>query len=111
MKQRRRMNLVLRKLRVSYSNNVIIGHLNINSIRNEFEMLRFLLGDYIDILMISESKLAGTFASSQWQIYGLRIPCRLDRNNSGGGILLFVRENLITRFLLKHFSPMILKYY
>ena len=33
------INLVLRKLHVSYPKNVIIGHLNINSARNKFEML------------------------------------------------------------------------
>ena len=55
--------LVLRKLAVSYPNNVIMAHLNINSIiRNKFEMLQFLLLDYIDILMISESKLSGTIS-------------------------------------------------
>ena len=70
------INLVLRKPRGSYPNNVIIGHLNINSIRNKFEMLQFLLTDYIDILMIPESKLDGTFpsSSSQFQIYGFRTP-------------------------------------
>ena len=31
--------LVLKNLRVSYPNNIIIGHLNINSICNKFEML------------------------------------------------------------------------
>ena len=60
------INLVLKKLHVSYPNNVIIGHLNINSIKNKFEMLQFLLADYIDILMKSESKLDGTFPSSQF---------------------------------------------
>ena len=64
------INLVLRKPRVSYPNNVIIGHLNFNSIRNKFEMLQFLLANDIDILMISESKLDSTFPSSQFQIYG-----------------------------------------
>ena len=54
----------------------MIGHLNINSIRNKFEMLQFLLTDYIDILMIPESKLDGTFpsSSSHFQIYGFRTP-------------------------------------
>ena len=47
-----------------------LGHLSINSIRNN-EMLKFLLADYIDIFMISESKLDGTFSCSQFQIYGL----------------------------------------
>ena len=56
------INLALRKLAVSYPNNVILAHLNINSIRNKFEMLQFLLWDYIHILMISESKLSGTIS-------------------------------------------------
>ena len=97
------INLGLRKLRVSYLNNDIIGHLNINSIRNKFEMLQFLLTDYVDILMISESKLDGTFPSSQ--IYGFRRPCRLDWNDRGGGILLFGRESLITRLLSRYSFP------
>ena len=98
------INLVLRKLRVSYPNNVIIDHLIINSIRNKSEMLQFLLADYIDIFMISDSKLDGTFPSSQSQISGFRTPYRLDRNDRGGGILLFVGENLMTR-LLRHSFP------
>ena len=98
------INLVLRKLRISYPNNVIIDHLNINSIRNKFDMLQFLLADSTDILMISDSKLDGTFPSSQSQIYGFRTPYRLDGNDRGGGILLFVRENLMTR-LLRHSFP------
>ena len=55
MKQRWRMNLILII--------VIIGYLHINSIRDKFEILQFLLADYSDILMISENKLDGTFPS------------------------------------------------
>ena len=47
-----------------------LGHLSINSIRNKSEMLKFLLADYTDTFMISESKLDGTFSCSQFQIYG-----------------------------------------
>ena len=71
-------------------NLVFIGHLNSNSIRSKFEMLRFLPASNIDILMTSESKLDGTFPSSQFQIYGFRTPYRLDRNHGGGEILLFL---------------------
>ena len=66
-------------------------------------MLQFLLTDYIDISM-SESKLDGTFPSSQFQIYGFRTLYRLDRNDRGGGIL-FVKENLMTRLLLWYSFP------
>ena len=49
--------LVLENLRVSYPNNIIIGHLNINSIHNKFEMLSSSVAQYVDILMLSETKL------------------------------------------------------
>ena len=42
-------------------NRIIIAHLNINSIRNKFEILREVLGNKIDILLISETKLGDTF--------------------------------------------------
>ena len=44
-------------------------------------MLQFLLAHYIDILIISESKLDGTFSSLQFLIYGFRTTYRLDRND------------------------------
>ena len=36
---------------------LIIGHLNINSIRNKFEMLSMSVAQYVDILMLSKTKL------------------------------------------------------
>ena len=43
--------LVLKNLRVTYPNNIIIGHLNVNSIRNKFEMLSLSVSQYVDILI------------------------------------------------------------
>ena len=34
-----------------------VGHLTINSIRNKFDALSFIIGINIDILLISETKL------------------------------------------------------
>ena len=53
--------LFLKNLRVSYPNNVIIGHFNTNLIRNKFEMLSLSEAQYVDILMLSETKLDSTF--------------------------------------------------
>ena len=78
--------LVLKNLRVSYRNNIIIGHLNINSIRNKFEMLSLSVAQYVDILMLSETKLDSTFPSTQFLINGFSIPHKPDRNSRGGGI-------------------------
>ena len=99
------INLVLRKLRVSYPNNVIIGHLNINSFRNKFEMLQFLVADYIDILMISESKLDITFPSSKFQVCGFRIPHRLDRTDREGGIIIVCKRKFDNKVFIKTLLP------
>ena len=48
--------LVLKNLRVSYPNNIIIGHLNINSIRNKFETLFLPVVQYVYILVLLETR-------------------------------------------------------
>ena len=86
----------LRTSRVKCPNNVIIGHLNINSIRNKFELLSFLIDGKVDVFLISETKIDGTFPTSQFLMSGYCNVYRLDRNDKGGGIMLFVKDNLIT---------------
>ena len=46
----------LKHLRKENSYRVIIGHININSIRNKFESLVKYVGNNLDILMVSETK-------------------------------------------------------
>ena len=83
----------------------IIGHLNINSIRNKFEMLSMSVAQYVDILMLSETKLDSTFPSIQFLINGFSVPHRLDRNSKGGGILLYVRDKIIVLPLNRYSLP------
>ena len=97
--------LVLKNIRVSYPNNIIIGHLNINSIRNKFEMLSLSVVQRVDILMLSETKLDSTFPSTQFLINGFSIPHRLDRNSKSGGILLYVRDKIIVLPLSRYSFP------
>ena len=80
---------VLKNLRLSYPNNIVIGHLNINCIRNKYEMVSLSVAQYVDISMLSETKLESTFPSTQFLINGFSIPHRFDRNSKGCGILLF----------------------
>ena len=47
---------------------------------------------YVDILMLSESKLDSTFPSIQFLINGFPFPHKLDRNSKVSGILLYVME-------------------
>ena len=80
--------------------NPIIGHLNINSIRNKFEMIAEIIKDF-DIFLRSESKLDSTFPNAQFKITGLNI-FRYDRNRFGGGLLPYVNDKIPSKFLNKH---------
>ena len=60
-------------------------------------MLSLSVAQYVDILMLSETKLDSTFPSTQFLINGFSVPHRLDRNSKGGSILLYVRGKIIVR--------------
>ena len=84
----------LKKLRKEHFKKLIIAQLNINSIRNKFDALVEISKGNIDILMISETKLDKSFPEGQFYIDGYSKPIRIDRNSRGGGIILFVREDI-----------------
>ena len=71
----------------------------LNSLRNKFEFLISLIKDNIDVLMISETKLDKSFPTSQFMINGFSAPFRLDRNDKGGGIILYIREDIPSRLV------------
>ena len=62
-------------------------------------MLSNTIKDNLDILMTSETKLDMTFPSNQSIIEGHAAPIRFDRNGRGGGILLYIREDISARLL------------
>ena len=80
-------------------NKIIVGHLNINSLRNKFEALQFIINRNLDIILLSETKLDDSFPSAQFMLKNFGIPYRLDRNSNGGGLLLYVREDIPSKFL------------
>ena len=89
------MNLSsLDRVRLNNADRLIIVHLNINSLKNKFEMLRQIVQDKLDILLISDTKVHPSFPSSQIAKQGFTSPFRLGRNSSRGGIMLVVREEI-----------------
>ena len=95
----------LESLPRKYPRNIVVGYININSIRNKLDNLSMMISDNIDILIITETKIDSSFTSSQFQIEGYKIPFRLDISERSGGILVYVKDNLITKELkvtLKH---------
>ena len=75
-------------------NKVIIGHTNINSLRNKFELLTVTVRDEVDLLMTSESKLDSSFSIAQFYMKSYSKPYRPDRNSKGGGIILYIMEDM-----------------
>ena len=92
-------NADLKSLRIRNLNKIIVGHLNINSIRNKFYFLTHQVKGNTDMLMISETKLDESFPPSQSLLDGYSVPSDFDRNGDGGGILLYIREDIPSKLL------------
>ena len=88
----------LHQQRLKYAKNLIIGHLNINSIRNKFLDFKELVLSDTDICLISETKLDDSFPDQQFHVNGYKM-FRKDRNKFGGGLILFVKENIPCKVL------------
>ena len=97
----------LSKRRLTYPKNLIIGHLNINSVRNKFSSLQQTVLSKTDIVLLSETKIDDSFPDSQFFAEGFKI-YRKDRTKTGGGLLLYVNENLRGKIIKKN-SRKILK--
>ena len=91
-------------IRKPHSNKIIMAHILINSLRNVFDVLTNSVSEYIDILMTSETKLDDTFPHALYHLKGFSNPYRLDRNSHGGGILVYVRDNIPSNKLDQKFE-------
>ena len=80
-------------------NKLVIAHININSLRNKFELLTEKTKGNVDILVISETKINESFPDSQLKIDGCSSPHRIDCNEKGGRIMLLFREDLPVKVL------------
>ena len=90
-----------KEMKAQSSDKLILGHLNINSIRNKFEALKFealkfIIDNNIDIFLISETKLDDSFPTAQILIKAFCAPYRFDRNSKK---LLYIREDIPSKIL------------
>ena len=93
----------LKEMKAQSSDKLILGHLNVNSIRNKFEASKFIIDHNLDIFLISETKLDDSFHRAQFLIKGFSTPYRFDRNSKGGRLLLCIREDIASK-ILAYFS-------
>ena len=80
-----------------------MDHLKINSLRNKFESIKPIITPNFYILLVSETKLDESFSNNQFSKSGYRM-FRQDRNSFGGGLCIFVKENIASKQLNLHFN-------
>ena len=93
----------IKNLWLSNVNRVVIGNLNISSLPNKFNQLKEIVIKYVDILGLTERKLDDYFPNSQFLVDGFSEPFSIDRNKSVGGVIIYVRNNIPSKLLTKHF--------
>ena len=84
----------LKVMKENSPNKIIVGHLNINTLRNKFEALQHVINRNLDIILLSETKFDDSFPSAQLILKGY-----LDKKSSSGGLLLYVGEGIPSKFL------------
>ena len=72
---------------------MIVGYLNVNSIRNKLDPRKEIVSKNIDVMIIAETKLDASFPQEQFFIQGYSDPLRLDKNTGGGGLLVYLRSD------------------
>ena len=83
----------------------MIAHLKINSLRNKFDLLANQITRNVDVLVISDTELDAFFPNDQFKIPGFSTPFRRDRDQYGGGLLVFVREDIPANHLSSESTP------
>ena len=84
-----------KKIRFSNIHNALIGHLNINSIRNKLNELKIISKDFMPtVLAISETKVDASFPNVQFLLDNHFNPgdFRKDRTSHGGGLMICIRK-------------------
>ena len=86
--------------KVNSFSGIIMAHLNICSLLKNIDKVRNMLcKQNIKILCLCETKLDSSVSNSEIDVEGFRA-IRTDRNRNGGGILIYIKENIL--FNIKH---------
>ena len=98
----REVRELLNSIRAKNNNNIIVAYLNINTFKKKYDFLKKLISENIDVMIIGESKLDDSYPKSQFLIDEFAESFRLNRDENGGGILIYVRDFFPCKKLKKH---------
>ena len=60
---------------------------------------------HIDVFVITETKIDNSFSTSQFLVKVFKEPFRLDQNRNEGEEMIYIRDDIPSRLLLKHIFP------
>ena len=87
----------VKDIRLKYARNIIISHINVNSLRRKFDELSCLLQNaYVDILCISETKLDSADKDTLFNVEGFT-SFRQDKRKNSGGLMIYVNDQIPCR--------------
>ena len=90
-------SIICKKHRISHPTNLIIGSLNINSVRHKFSTVNHILSNgYLDIFGLGETKIDQSFPDGQYHIENYMCH-RKDRACKGGGLMFYLRSDIPQR--------------
>ena len=92
----------LNSLRTHNHSNIIISHLNVNSIKNKFDDLKLIIDENVDILCIVQTKIDESFPTAQSILPGYHKPYRLDVTDKQEGLLVYIKSHLPSKPLSTH---------
>ena len=95
----------LRVIRQGKLNRIIIAHLNMNSTWNNSDLLANQIIGNVDVLVISETKPDASFPIEQFKIPGFSTPFRRGRDQYGGELLVFARDDVPAKHLSSESTP------
>ena len=90
---------MLKSLCCNNLSKLVFAHLYINSIRNKFELLSEQVRGNVNVLVVSEAKIDYIFPIGKFLIHGFSPPYRLDHDSKDGGIMLYIREDMLSNLL------------
>jgi len=92
----------VKEIRLKFATNVIISHINVNSVRNKFDEIRYMLGNgFLDIMCISETKLDSADSNNLFNVDKFTM-FRQDKRKNSGGLMVFVNEKIACRQIDLH---------
>ena len=99
---------VLNNIHQKHSHRLAIAQLDINPLRSKFASLSTMIKNYVDLLLISETKIDSSLPTDQFYIDGDNIH-RRDRDENEVGLLLYLRKD-VSSTLLKTDSKIVAFY-